>query len=118
MTQEEKINSVIGKPYDAYKAHCWDLVEFLVEGAPKVDLTANTLLMSVKNFKEEIPASNLKEVSNYMNNDIILLGRNNTFFHAGVYYNDGVVHAGENGVVYEPLKTIKQYYTLIQGLRA
>lgn len=118
MTFEDKINDVIGKPYDAYSAHCWDLVCYLIPDAPKPDGTAKTLTASIKHFKEELKHHNLKEIDeNYKNKDIIILGKNNIFFHAGVYYDGGVVHASLDGVVYQTMDFIHRMYGNIQGLR-
>lgn len=117
MTFEDKANSLIGKPYDAYKFHCWTLIEDLLDDAPKIKGTANTLTVSVKHFKKELLSHSLQEVTDYQNKDIIILGKNNSFFHAGVFYENGVIHASEQGVVYQSLKDIKKLYTEIKGLR-
>lgn len=114
----DKINKVIGLPYDAYKAHCWDLVEYLVPNAPKLSVAAESLTASVRHFKEEKAKYNLQEVTEFKDGDILLLGKDKTLFHAGVYFNGGVVHASTTGVVYERLQDIKRTYSLIKGLRA
>ena len=117
MTFEDKVNSVIGKPYNAYKAHCWDLVSFLVPNAPVTTSVANSLIASVKHFKNELSTYNLTEVDTYKNKDIIILGNSETYFHAGVFYEGGVIHADSNGVVYQDISTIAKTYTKIKGLR-
>lgn len=117
MTFEDKVNSLIGKPYDAYKSHCWSLVEALLDNAPKIQGTADTLFVSVKHFKKELLQHSLQEVTHYQNKDIIILGKNNSFFHAGVFYENGIIHASEFGVIYQSLDTIKKTYTEIKGLR-
>ena len=109
MSFEDKVNGIIGLPYDKFKAHCWHLVEFLVPDSPKLEGSAESLTASVKNF--EIDMSDLKD------KDIVILGRNNTMFHAGVYYNGGVIHASEMGVIYQPMSMIRLIYSNIQGLR-
>lgn len=119
MSFEDKVNGVIGKPYDAYKAHCWNLVEYLVPGAPSIEGSAKNLTTSVKHFKQELNAHALNEidVSELQNKDIVILGRNNVMFHAGVWYDGGIIHASDMGVIYQPLSIIKQLYSNIQGLR-
>ena len=119
MSFEDKVNSVIGLPYDAYDAHCWHLVAFLVPDAPKVEGTAKTLTLSVRHFKEELDTHKLNEIEkeNFQNKDIIILGMNNIMFHAGVYYDGGVIHANNTGVVYQSMDMIEMYYTNIKGLR-
>lgn len=114
---EDKVNSLIGKPYEAYNAHCWTLVEDLLDNAPKIKGTAETLATSVKHFKKELLSHNLKEVNVYKDKDIIILGKNGTYFHVGVFYKGGIIHASENGIVYQPLNEIKKIYTEIKGLR-
>jgi len=117
MTFEEEANSLIGLPYDAFNAHCWDLVSTLIPNAPRPQGTAKTLTSSVKHFKKELNAYNLQEVDNYRNKDIIILGKGDIFFHAGVFYNNGVIHASLYGVVYQDMSTIKKLYPNIKGLR-
>ena len=119
MIFEDKVNEVIGKPYDAYKAHCWDLVMHLCPDAPRAKGVAHNLTCSVRQFSTEMKKYNLNkiELSDIKDKDIVFLGRNNIMFHAGVYYNGGVVHASERGVVYESMSTIKVMYTNIKGIR-
>ncbi len=117
MTFEDKVNTVIGKPYDAYESHCWDLVTYLVPDAPLTDSVADSLLATVKHFKYELATFKLNEVSEFQNKDIIILGNGDTYFHAGVYYAGGVIHASNEGVVFQDMKNIKQLYTKIKGLR-
>ena len=119
MSFEDKVNDVIGKPYDVYKAHCWHLVKHLVPDAPDVHGTAKSLATSVRHFRDELNNHKLNEIdeSDLKNKDIVILGKNNVLFHAGVYYDDGIIHASESGVVYQPMSTIKIIYTNIQGLR-
>ena len=119
MSFEDKVNGIIGLPYDKFKSHCWHLVNFLVPDSPELDGTAKTLTSSVKHFKTELERHNLNEIkeSELKNKDIVILGKNNIMFHAGVYYDDGIIHASEMGVVYQSMSTIKQVYSNIQGLR-
>ncbi len=119
MSFEDKINGIIGLPYDKFTNHCWSLVEFLIPMAPTVKGTAKSLATSVSNFKRELQKHNLNEIDegHFKNKDIIIMGRNGIMFHAGVFFEDGIIHASENGVVYQPLSVIKIHYNSIQGLR-
>jgi len=119
ITFEDNVNRLIGLPYDAYKAHCWHLVEELIPTAPKLEGTAKSLTASVRHFESELHKHTLTEVKdeNYKDRDIVILGRNNIYFHAGVYYDGGVIHASREGVVYQSMSSIKLLYTNIQGLR-
>jgi hypothetical protein len=121
MTIYDKANSVIGKPYDAYKSHCWHLVEYLQPLAPKLDVSADNLYKSVKHFDEEIE-KNINDLDSIaegfmLDGDIVLLGRGEKLFHAGVYLNNGVIHASDIGVVFERYAIIKQKYPVQKGLR-
>ncbi len=116
-TFEDKANDLIGQSYDIYKAHCWDLVMELIPEAPKLQGTAENLTKSVKHFKHELELSSLEEVQMLYNKDIVIMGRNDTYFHAGVYYEGGVIHASLNGVVYEPIQSIHRQYNCVKGLR-
>ncbi len=117
MMFEEKANELIGMPYDAYKSHCWDLVMHLLPDAPKLDGTAETLTHTVKQFKNELEHNNLEETVILQNRDLIVMGRDGMFFHAGVFYNGGVIHASLKGVVYEPISAIHRLYNSVKGLR-
>jgi len=119
MSFEDKINGIIGLPYDKFKAHCWHLVEFLIPDAPHIEGEAINLVSSVKQFNKELECHNLNDIKeqDLQDKDIVILGKNNIMFHAGVYYDGGVIHASEMGVVYQPISTIKLLYTNIQGLR-
>ena len=121
MTIYDKANEVIGKPYDAYTSHCWHLVEYLQPLSPKLEGTSENLYKAVKNFDREIE-NNINDLDviaeDYMlDGDIVLLGRGETLFHAGVFLNGGVIHASNEGVVFERYAIIKQKYTAQKGLR-
>jgi len=119
-TFEDKINSLIGQPYNKHTAHCWDLVEFLIPFAPKAEGVAQSLRVSVKHFDRELKKHNLNEILNekdFENKDIIVMGKDGIFYHAGVYYDGGVVHAQEGGATYTPLDMIKKMYSDFKGLR-
>ncbi len=119
MSFEDKINGIIGKKYDAIHFHCYDLVMFLVPMAPTINGDNKNLTCTVKQFKEEIPNYNLEEIQerDFKDKDIILLGGNNIYHHVGVYFDGGVVHNSNDGVVYQPLFMIKKLYNSIQGVR-
>ena len=117
MIFEDKANLLIGKPYDAYKNHCYDLVMDLLPDAPKLQGTAESLTHSIKQFREELNTNDLEEVTMLQNKDIVVMGRNDIYFHAGVFVNGGVVHASLSGVVYEPMTSIHRQYNCVKGLR-
>ena len=117
MTLEQKINSVIGLNYDYQKANCWDLVIFLNEDAPKIDEAHESFLTTMKKFKEyeKEYKGNFNSVMFPKDGDIILLGKRNCFDHAGIFYNDGIVHASMLGVIWQNLTEIKRDFRLLKA---
>jgi len=118
MTFAEEINKLIGKPFHPETFHCWTLVEILLPRAPKLDVTASSVFKSIKHFRDEVPATTLEEVDSYEDKDIIVLGKNGVFMHAGVYYDGGIVHTDHTGVRYQRMKDIDKVYTMKQGFRS
>jgi len=118
MINAEKINNYIGKQYDSKDFHCWHLVMELVPDAPKIDTLHKNLLATIGEFEDNIEKYQLREVDAYQDGDIIILGNNNIFHHAGVFYDNGVAHNHEKyGVIYESMDSIKRIYQNIKGLR-
>ena len=118
MSLADSINDIIGKPFNAETFHCWTLVEELLPEAPKLDVTATSIIKSIKHFRDEMPEIGLIEVDTYENGDIIVLGKNGVYMHAGVYYDGGLVHVDHYGARYQPMKDIDKVYTMKQGLRS
>ena len=118
MSFYDKVNEVIGRPYDSTKNHCWHLVEYLVPTAPKLEGEALSLAISVKHFKEELDRTALQEVTNFKDQDIIVMGRGGTFHHAGVFCNGGVVHADTIGTIWQTLADLRKVYPEVKGLRS
>jgi len=118
MSFYDKVNGVIGQPYDKFKNHCWHLVEYLVPTAPKLEGTAESLRTSVGHFQEELNKTALVEVTSFKDQDIIVLGRGGTYHHAGVFCNGGVVHADVGGTIWQSLSDIRNIYPEVKGLRS
>jgi len=120
MTFYDKVNEVIGQPYDCENNHCWHLVEHLVPWAPRVEIEAANLTTSVKVIGRELERSELQEIapSDLRDEDIVVLGRGGTFHHAGVFCNGGIVHADSVGTIWQSLNDIKRTYPDIKGLRS
>lgn len=117
MSFEDKVNNLIGQPYSD-KNHCYALVMQLVPDAPKVEFLADGIYKSIKQIEHTQTEYNLKNVDNYKNKDIILLGNNEIYHHVGVYYEGGIVHSDiKNGVVYNSLEQLKKIYSSVKGLR-
>jgi len=117
MTFVDTVNTLIGKPYDAQYFHCWTLVELLLPYAPKVQVTAANLTVSVKEFKDRTQATNLKEVTDFGDKDIIVLGRNEVYHHAGVFFNGGIIHVDKLGTRWQLLSDMAKVYPSIKGFR-
>ena len=120
MSFYDKVNEVIGKAYDAEKSHCWNLVEYLVPTAPKLEGQASSLRISVDLFKKELDRTKLTDVSidHLKDQDIVVLGRGGVFHHAGVYCNGGVVHADVHGTVWQSMADMRKIYPEVKGLRS
>ncbi len=118
MTIEQKINGIIGKPFSK-DFHCYNLVEFLSPSAPKIIGVHQGLTKTNKEFKDMMEPLDVVEVSDFINGDIIFLGSNNIYYHAGVYYDDGMVHTTEDlGTIYQTMSMIKILYSNIKGFRS
>lgn len=120
---EDKIESLIGRPYDAERFHCWTLVEELVPEAPKLKVIGGNYTSAIKQFKEQIN-NNVKQYIEVrerpQSSDIVLAG-NNYINHAGVLVEeDGtflVVHNDKNGVHVEPMYYFMKNYKQIRIIR-
>ena len=119
MTLADKINSMIGKSYDYTDANCWDLVMALNEKAPKIDEIHTSIFSTGKKFKdyENQYRNDFKTVLFPDDGDIVLLGNNGLYTHAGIFYSKGIVHASKNGVVWQPLEVIKKEFTKQRAYR-
>ena len=114
----QRANELIGVPYDAENNHCYTLVMELLPRAPKIDFVAVNLFNSIKKIDAEIVELQLREVSIFENEDIILLGRDGIYHHVGVFYGDGIIHAdSERGVVYDDFNQMKKLFSCVKGLR-
>ena len=113
-----KANELIGQPYNKKTNHCYSLVMQLLPNAPKIEAIAEGVYNSVKKISKEIEIHKLKEIENFKDEDIILLGRDKIYHHVGVYYNGGVIHSDlERGVVYDNMVQLKKIYPDFKGLR-
>ena len=109
----DKINSLIGKPYNAVNYHCFHLVKELQPKAPDIDVIASQMagarLMNGKVY------SGWEITDTPHNLDIVLLGtREDVYHHAGVLFEGGIVHADKPSVRYESLSHIKKRYPCIR----
>ena len=120
------IKDVIGKPYDIdsnppYTFNCWTLITHLIPNAP--NYTDKSLLSIARQFKKQEAIFKIKgvwvEVSEFIDNDIILFAQKNTFTHAGIYLkNDRILHAkNQAGVVIEPIRILKMSFRKVKGYR-
>jgi len=114
----QRANSLIGEPYNKDTNHCYSLVMQLLPNAPKIEHVVNGIYASVNKINYEVKALKLKEVKEFQNEDIILLGRSTIYHHVGVYYDGGIIHADEDrGVVYDSMVQLKKFYPNMRGLR-
>lgn len=114
----EKVNSLVGKEYDAEHFNCWHLVMELVPTAPKVDVVA-TKMVGIKYFTDKSYYSDFHEVSIPKDGDIVLLGESiSKLHHAGVFVQGGVIHAESPSVVFTTLRRLKFSYKEVRFYRA
>ena len=113
---EDKINSLIGREYNANTWHCWHLVCELVPCAPRIEASVTCVRDAIR--AGEVPINKMEFVKIPRNGCVVMLGsRHSTMHHAGVYYNDGVVHADKVGTRYEKMEVMEKKYTYIRFLR-
>ncbi len=113
MTIEDKINSLIGTPYDADMYHCYTLVMELQPKAPTLDLIASKTTAVRYMNDDEYP--NCIEVEKPSDLDIVLLGiKEDTYQHAGIYFKGLVIHADRPSVRAEKLDIIRNTYPFIK----
>jgi len=113
----DKINELVGTPYDISSYHCWHLVKDLVPGAPDFEVVAATYATSLK-LCNESTYDNLHEVTSPIDGDILLLGRNiDHLYHAGVYFQGKVVHCDVPAVQVNELSDMRKLYPGMRILR-
>lgn len=105
----DKINELIGKPYDRETYHCWTLVMELQPKAPSIDTIASR--MSAARLMNEEVYSGVIETDTPKDMDICLLGnREGVFHHAGIYFQGMIIHADMPAVRAEFLDIILNRY--------
>ena len=109
MTIEDKINNLIGKPYDAEIYHCWHMVKELIPNAPDIDVVASKTTAVRYMNDDEYPDWKITQSPKDM--DICLMGiKDNVYHHAGVFFNGLIVHADLTYVRAEKLDIISKKY--------
>ena len=110
VTIEDKINSLIGTPYDADMYHCYTLVMELQPKAPTLDLIASKTTAVRYMNDDEYPDWKITQSPRDM--DICLMGtKDNVYHHAGVFFNGLIVHADLTYVRAEKLDIISKKYS-------
>ena len=111
----DKINEVIGKPFDAVNFHCYHLVRYLVPKAPDWRVVAS--IAEGLRWSSELTKLT-KRVTTPESGDIALLGRTfKTMYHAGVYFEGRIVHVDSVGTRAELLHIIARKYPAIRYYR-
>ena len=109
----DKINSLIGKPYNATTYHCWNLVKELQPSAPDIDVIASKTTavryMNDKHYDNWIITQSPKDL------DICLLGtKEDVYQHARIFFNGMIIHADIPMVRAEKLDIIYKTYPYIR----
>lgn len=95
------INSLVGKPYDKERYHCWHFVEEVLDVPTLQDVHVDTAKDDVEKYKNLFMEA--VSPSDYC---IVLIGES----HIGIWYNNGIYHNDTHGVRYEPFRSIKMRY--------
>ena len=101
MNTLDKLNSLIGKPYDKENYHCYHLLSDTLDVPSLKDVHVDTALGDIAKYKDMFI-----QIDNAVNMCIVLIGKK----HIGIYYNGGIFHNDTHGVRYEPLRVIKLRY--------
>ena len=108
------VNSLVGKPFDEEEFHCWHLVESLLPSAPRIKTVATTY-SALKLMRKDYP--DCREIENPMDMCIVLMGVDKDLLsHAGVYFDNSIVHADRLGVRVEPMGQMLNRYPSMKFL--
>ena len=97
----DKLNALVGKPYDADNYHCWHFIEAVMDVPTLIEVHADTANDDVDKY-----IGLFTEIEQPINGCIVLIGES----HVGVWYNGGIYHNDTHGVRYEPKRTLKFRY--------
>ena len=122
MINLEIVNNLIGKPYNKNTFNCWTLIELIVPNAPKVDIEVDSVTTTVKKIdkelKDNIDNFTYPNMGEEIEGDIVLFGHgDNMYNHAGVYYNNIIIHNDTQGVRTEKYDIMKNKYKNVKILR-
>ena len=119
MTIDQKINNIIGKEYDKDTYNCWDTIRELDDRVPTIDIVAKQFT-AMKALKSGLASKLLyKEVFNFQDRDIIMLGNTKENLHHAGYYHKGLLihNRPDSGVVAEQLDIVKLQFRFVRGFR-
>jgi len=120
------IVETIGKPYKLesnppYTFNCWSLIHYLQPHAPSFEPEKLKEYIEIFNDQPEKLEDNQRwvEVDEIKEGDVLLLGKNNYYTHAGIFlYGNKMLHAKDKaGVVIESLNMVKLRYKNIKAYR-
>ena len=96
-----KLNSLIGKAYNAETYHCYHFIESVLPVPKLKDVHVDTALNDISKYKDLFV-----EIDSPEDFCIVLLGDK----HIGIYYNGGIYHADKPMVRYESMRVMKMKY--------
>lgn len=100
----DKLNDLVGKPYDKINYHCYHFIEEVLDVPKLLDVHTNTAKDDVSHYKDLF--EEIDEPEDYC---IALLG----ISHIGIYYKGGIFHNDVQGVKYDRTRNIKLRYKSI-----
>lgn len=101
MKIENKLNKLIGKPYNKITYHCWHFIEEVLDVPTLEDIHADSSLDDIEKYKLLF-----EEIESPIDFCIVLIGDN----HVGIWYNGGIYHNDTLGVRYEAIRAISYRY--------
>ena len=101
MTLIEKLNSLVGTPYDKIHYHCYHFIESVLPVPKLKDVHVDTANDDVEKYVDLF-----KELKEPVNGCIVILGKS----HIGIWYNGGVYHNDLHGVRHQTFRVMQMMY--------
>ena len=105
----DKLNTLIGKPYDKENYHCWSFIEEVLNVPTLKDVHVDTALNDVEKYKGLF--EELLQPENYC---IVLLGSS----HIGIWYRYNIYHNDTQGVRCESERVMRMKYPTFRYFKA
>lgn len=105
----DKLNSLIGTPYDKENYHCWTFIEDVLDVPTLKDVHVDTALNDVAKYE-----GLFEEMMTPENYCIVLLGSS----HIGIWYRYNIYHNDSHGVRCESERVMRMKYPTFRYFKA